>query len=144
MAPPDPRPLYNQPGIAVADQVVLVEGEKCAQVLNNLGVCATTAMHGANAPVDKTDWSPLAGKVVLIWPDRDKPGWEYADRASQAILAAGAMSCAILYPPAEKPEGWDAADAFTDGFDVQGFLLAGDRVPVALQSDAPIERTASM
>lgn len=139
MAPPDPRPLYNQPGIAVADQIVLVEGEKCAQVLSNLGVCATTAMHGANAPIDKTDWSPLAGKVVLIWPDRDKPGWEYADRASQAILATGAVSCAILYPPVEKPGGWDAADAVTDGFDVQGFLLAGDRVPVALQSDAPIE-----
>lgn len=139
MAPPDPRPLYNQPGIAVADQVVLVEGEKCAQVLITLGVCATTAMHGANASVDKTDWSPLAGKVVLIWPDRDKPGWEYADRASQAILAVGAVSCAIVYPPAEKPEGWDAADAVADGFDVQGFLLTGDRVPVALQLDAPIE-----
>lgn len=139
MAPPDPRPLYNQPAIASADQVVLVEGEKCAQVLIDLGICATTAMHGANAPVDKTDWSPLAGKVVLIWPDRDKPGWEYADRASQAILAAGAVSCTILYPPAEKSDGWDAADAVADGFDVQGFLLTGDRVPVALQSDAPIE-----
>ena len=111
MAPPNPRPLYNQPGIATAGQIVLAEGEKCAQALIDAGVCATTAMFGANAPVDKTDWSPLDGKVVLIWPDRDKPGWEYADRASQAILAAGAESVAILYPPAEKPDGWDAADA---------------------------------
>jgi putative DNA primase/helicase len=31
MAPPDPRPLYNQPGLAAAGHVVLVEGEKCAQ-----------------------------------------------------------------------------------------------------------------
>ena len=72
-------------------------------------------MHGANAPVGKTDWSPLSGKHVLIWPDRDKPGWHYADQASQAILQAGARSCVILQPPAEKPEGWDMADALTDG-----------------------------
>jgi putative DNA primase/helicase len=130
MAPPDPRPLYNQPGLAAASQVVLAEGEKCAQALIDVGVVATTAMHGANAPVDKTDWSPLAGKSVLIWPDRDKPGWDYADRASQAILDAGAATVAILVPPGDKPEGWDAADAIAQGFDVGGFLAAGERMPV--------------
>jgi putative DNA primase/helicase len=71
--------------------------------LDRCGVVATTAMHGANAPVDKTDWSPLAGKSVLIWPDRDKPGWDYATAAAQAILSAGAKSCHILYPPEDKP-----------------------------------------
>ena len=135
MAPPDPRPLFNQPGISYAERIVLVEGEKCAQALIELGVCATTAMHGANAPVDKTDWTPLAGKHVLIWPDRDKPGWDYADRASQAILLAGALSCAILQPPEEKPEGWDVADARVEGFDVAGFIAAGDRMPVVRQAD---------
>lgn len=38
MAPPDPRPLYNQPGLVGASQVVLVEGEKCAQALIDAGV----------------------------------------------------------------------------------------------------------
>ena len=66
MAPPEPRPLYNQPAMQHADTVVLVEGEKCAQSLIDAGICATTAMHGANAPVEKTDWSPLAGKNVQI------------------------------------------------------------------------------
>lgn len=130
MAPPEPRPLYNQPGIHNAAQVVLVEGEKCAQALIELGIVATTAMHGANAPVDKTDWSPLAGKAVLIWPDRDKPGWEYAVQAAQAILSAGAKSCHILYPPEEAAEGWDAADAVMEGFDVAAFLAHGPRVQV--------------
>ena len=128
MAPPEPRPLYNQPGMKDAAQVVLVEGEKCAQALIDAGIAATTAMHGANAPVDKTDWSPLAGKFVLIWPDRDKPGWEYATRAAQAILSAGAKSCHILYPPEEAAEGWDAADAVSEGFDVAAFLAHGPRV----------------
>ena len=128
MTPPDPRPLYNQPGMLNAAQVVLVEGEKCAQTLIDAGIVATTAMHGANAPVDKTDWSPLAGKAVLIWPDRDKPGWEYATQAAQAILSAGAKSCHILYPPEEAAEGWDAADAIAEGFDVATFLTHGPRL----------------
>ncbi|RTW74503.1 hypothetical protein DZA07_31300 [Pseudomonas aeruginosa] len=130
MAPPEPRPLYNQPGLAAASRVVLVEGEKCAQALIEIGIAATTAMHGANAPVDKTDWTPLAGKAVLIWPDRDKPGWEYAVQAAQAILSAGAKSCHILYPPEEAAEGWDAADAVAEGFDVAAFLAHGPRVQV--------------
>ncbi|CAJ0861537.1 hypothetical protein KTD09_06570 [Burkholderia multivorans] len=130
MAPPEPRPLYNQPGIKEAAQVVLVEGEKCAQALIETGIVATTAMHGANAPVDKTDWSPLAGKAVLVWPDRDKPGWEYAVQAAQAILSAGAKTCHILYPPEEAADGWDAADAVMEGFDVAAFLAHGPRVQV--------------
>ena len=130
MAPPDPRPLYNQPGMKDAAQVVLVEGEKCAQALIEAGVVATTAMHGANAPVDKTDWSPLNGKAVLIWPDRDKPGWDYAAQAAQAALAAGAKSCHILYPPEQAPEGWDVADAIAEGFDVAHHLAHGPRMQI--------------
>ena len=128
MAPPEPRPLYNQPGMASASQIVLVEGEKCAQALIEVGIVATTAMHGANAPVEKTDWSPLAGKSVLIWPDRDKPGWDYGAQAAQAVLSAGAKSCHILYPPEDAAEGWDAADAIAEGFDVAVFLAHGPRL----------------
>ena len=140
MAPPEPRPLYNQPGLVSVDTVILVEGEKCAQALMDAGICATTAMHGANAPVDKTDWSPLAGKSVLIWPDRDKPGWAYAAQASQTILSAGAKSCHVLYPPENAADGWDAADAIAQGFDVAAFLAHGPRLEMhALIEDAEPE-----
>jgi putative DNA primase/helicase len=130
MAPPEPRTLYNQPAIRDADTVVLVEGEKCAQALIDAGICATTAMHGANAPVEKTDWSPLAGKNVLIWPDRDKPGWTYEMTAADALLAAGAISCVVLLPPDDQPAGWDVADALADGFDVTDFIANGPRISV--------------
>jgi hypothetical protein len=119
---PDPRPLYNQPGIATASQVVLVEGEKCADALMAKGICATTAMNGANAPVEKTDWSPLAGKHVLIWPDNDESGKAYALRAADALRLAGAVSVAVLTPPVGKPLKWDAADAVNEGFDIPAFL----------------------
>ena len=141
--PPNPRPLYNQPGLAQAPTVIVVEGEKCAKALIDAGICATTAMHGANAPVDKTDWSPLRGKHVLFWPDRDKPGWEYALSAADASLLAGALSCAVLFPPDGKAEGWDAADALSEGFEVQEFLSSAARItvqpPAAEEPDIPGE-----
>ena len=124
---PDPRPLYNQPALAKARDVVLVEGEKCAQALIDNGICATTAMHGANAPVDKTDWSPLAGKTVVIWPDRDPPGWDYAESAARACVAAGSSAVAILVPPTDQPANWDAADAVAAGFDCAAFIADGER-----------------
>jgi putative DNA primase/helicase len=132
--PPTPRPLYNQMGLASIEEgqsVILVEGEKSAQALIDIGVVATTAMNGAQAPVEKTDWSPLARKSVTIWPDRDKPGWDYAEKVAQALHKAGVTDCYILYPPEFKPEGWDAADAIADpDFDVWGFFSVGQRLPV--------------
>ena len=113
---PDPRPLYNQPAMVPARQVVLVEGEKCAQALIEQGVVATTAMNGARAPIEKTDWAPLRGKNVVIWPDRDPPGWDYAENAARACVAAGSASVCILLPPSDKPDKWDAADAVAEGF----------------------------
>ena len=127
--------------------MVLVEGEKCAQALIDMGIVATTAMHGANAPTDKTDWSALSGKAVLIWPDRDKPGWEYATQAAQAILSAGAKSCHVLYPPEDAVEGWDAADAIAEGFDVATFLAHGPRLQmhdVADDSDPVVSSDESV
>ena len=124
---PDPRPLYNQPAVAQANQVILVEGEKCADALIQLGIVATTAMNGAKAPIDKTNWAPLAGKSVLIWPDRDAPGWDYAENAAKACVAAGSVSVAILVPPSDKPEKWDAADAAIEGFNCVEFIQQAER-----------------
>lgn len=130
-AAPTPRPLYNQPGVSESETVILVEGEKCAEALINAGVVATTAMNGAKSPVDKTDWSPLAGKSVLIWPDADGPGWEYADAASKAIMAAGATSCRILIPEDDRPKKWDAADAIAEGIDPRAWIISAAKDDVA-------------
>ncbi len=124
---PDPRPLYNLPGIALATEVVLVEGEKAAQALIDAGITATTSMHGSNAPMEKTDWSPLARKRVTIWPDKDKAGWEYAEAAAKAARTSRAVTVSILTPPADKPEKWDAADAIAEGMDIQAFLNSAQR-----------------
>ncbi len=128
MRAPEIRPLYNQVGLKTADAVVLVEGEKCAAALIDLGICATTAMHGAKAPIDKTDWSPLKGKRVIVWPDHDEAGQIYARNAASAAARAGALSVEILKIPPDKPAKWDAADAVAEGLDVQAILKNWERM----------------
>lgn len=120
---PSPRPLYNLPGIINADHVVLVEGEKPAQALIGKGIAATTAMGGAQAPTDKTDWSPLAGKTVTIWPDNDAAGRQYARNVRAALEKAGVAGIRELPIPAGKPPKWDAADAVAEeGADITALL----------------------
>ncbi|GAG65134.1 unnamed protein product, partial [marine sediment metagenome] len=137
---PDPRPLYNQVQIAKSEQVVLVEGEKAADALIKRGIVATTAMNGANAPVDKTDWSPLKDKQVLIWPDNDEAGKTYATRAAEAIKQTGAISVSILQIPKDKPEKWDAFDAINDGMDINNFVYATKKQCVKDNDLAPYFR----
>ena len=135
MRAPDLRPLYNQPQITTASQIILVEGEKAADALIGQGLVATTAMNGAHAPISKTDWTPLKGKQVLIWPDNDEAGQQYAARAAQAIVQVGASLVAILHLPDNKPEKWDAYDAVAEGMDVWAIVRDSQRTVL---KDAPI------
>lgn len=135
---PAVRPLYNLPEIASAEALVLVEGEKCADALMQLGIVATTAMGGAAAAIDKTDWSPLAGKTVAVWPDHDEAGAKYADTIVPKLQAMGVTVRRVAVPD-DKPRKWDAADAVTEGFDVEALLKAS----VHLDGDRPSERKKS-
>ena len=119
---PNPRPLYNIPGILKAKTVVLVEGEKSADSLMRHGITATTAMFGANAPIDKTDWEPLKNKHVIIWPDHDEPGRQYADKVSLKLKNLGVASIQILQIPENKPKGYDAADSDAEGVNLDNFI----------------------
>lgn len=130
---PTPRPLYNQVGLAKASHIVLVEGEKSADALIQTGVMATTAMNGAKAPIDKTDWSPLINKHVVIWPDNDEPGLEYAQKAAQAILSSGAASVQVMMVPSDKPNKWDAADAVVEGLSINEFIRECIQAPLPIQ-----------
>jgi putative DNA primase/helicase len=86
---PDVRPLYRLDALSRYDgPVVLVEGEKCADALNDMGILATTAFGGCNG-IKKTDLSPLRGRDVIIWPDNDEPGRKYADNALRRLQEIG-------------------------------------------------------
>ena len=123
---PDIRPMYNIPNILASERVIWVEGEKCADSLNEAGYTATCTIGGAGALTKKTsaqfDFSPLQGKEVILWPDNDPAGKKLADLIQDLALAAGAKSVTMLTPPMGKPEGWDASDAITEGFNIESFL----------------------
>lgn len=71
-APPHPHPIYNRTRIKSASEVIVVEGEKCVEALNCAGWVATTAPTGGGpGKAVLSDWKPLAGKIVYLWPDHD-------------------------------------------------------------------------
>ncbi|MCF8496478.1 MAG: AAA family ATPase [Alphaproteobacteria bacterium] len=132
-AMPESRLLYNLPGVAASDRIIITEGEKCAQVLIDLGIPATTVMGGANFDPAKTDFSPLAGKDIIIWPDNDKAGQKYVERLKSGLQSIKPRSLRVIIPPADKPEKWDAADAVQDGLNIQGFLNSVLQSKIQLQ-----------
>lgn len=67
-----PIPLYNLKNIIDAKTVLVVEGEKCVFLAHQHGIPCTTSAMGAGKAAH-TDWSPLAGKNVVLWPDHDDP-----------------------------------------------------------------------
>lgn len=142
--PPDPRPLYNLDRLAAhpAATVIVCEGEKAADAAAHLlpepRFVTTSSLNGAESP-GKSDWSPLAGRAVIVWPDHDEPGQHYALKVRRLAQEAGAASAGILSLPLPHPEtdeagaaalssgfspwrrpkhgkGWDAADALAEGF----------------------------
>jgi 5S rRNA maturation endonuclease (ribonuclease M5) len=133
MRMPEPRPLYNLPAVAASDAVVLVEGEKCADALMQLGIVATTAMGGASTAIDKTDWTPLAGKTVAVWPDHDEAGARYADAVIPKLMHIGAKVRRVNVPQ-DKRKKWDAADAVAEGFEVEELLRSSRPVADAVRS----------
>jgi hypothetical protein len=136
-SPKSNRPLYNMPNVVASDTVILTEGEKAADALIAAGIAATSAMGGAKAPTEKTDWSPLSGKRVVIWPDNDPPGMSYALAAAQAIRAAGAASVLIMPIPPGKAEGWDAADAAVEGINLSQYVAEAQEKASPAPTEAP-------
>ena len=119
---PAPRPLYNLPVLAERpDAPVLVcEGEKATDAATALfqdHVCITS--QGGSGAAAKSDWSPLAGRAVAIWPDHDEPGANYAGAVAALARAAGAVSVRVVGVPEDWPAGWDIADPLPDGVTVE-------------------------
>ena len=59
--PPGPLPLYRADALPADGLVFVVEGEKCAEVVLDMGLAAVTSAHGSQSP-GKSDWTPLAGR----------------------------------------------------------------------------------
>jgi uncharacterized protein (DUF927 family) len=121
------RPVYNLDKIEASPQsaIVIVEGEKSAEAAAKIFPSSiTTTSSGGSKAWSKTSWQALSGRRILIWPDADKPGLEYADSVASMLHSTGcdvtiinSMGLAAIAPNGSKREvvqGWDAADAIEE------------------------------
>lgn len=109
--PSEQRPLYALDRLA-ADanaRVFVAEGEKCADQLAALGLLATTSPSGASSAA-KADWSPLAGREVVILPDADDAGCKYAEEVLGLLRALNPPARAAIAPLPGLTLGEDAVE----------------------------------
>lgn len=135
---PAPRLLYRLPEL-IADPItpiIVTEGEKKADVVPMLfpGYLGTTSM-GCACAAKLSDWMPLAGRNVIIWPDHEAPGQHCANDTAALATAPGAAAVAIVAVPADWREGWDIADPLPAG-------VEPDALSRLLQSAIPWTPTA--
>ena len=108
----DKRPMYNLGLLKMRDPsqgpVFVVEGEKCADGLMGIGLMAVTSLNGSASP-KKTDWSPLRGYDVVIFPDNDPAGEKYAEKVTGLLRDSGVKSVvtANIEGLPEKGDVWD-------------------------------------
>ena len=135
---PAPRPLYALPDLLATptgSRVYVTEGEKAADAARAVGLTATTSPHGSKS-AGKVDWSPVAGRDVVILPDHDPAGERYADDVARLATAAGAKSVRVVRLVdlwAAMPEGGDMADLWKH--------RGGDVDPIRVEVEALADKT---
>ncbi|HEX2998835.1 MAG TPA: hypothetical protein VHR86_01155, partial [Armatimonadota bacterium] len=133
---PEKRPLYGLETLTedtVGFPACISEGEKAVQAARQLMpgfVCLTSS--GGSKGAGKTDWTSLIGRRVVIWPDADKPGMDYAWTVAKELRQVGVTDVHIINVSAVfgagMKEGFDAADALARGWTAErlGRALAAD------------------
>lgn len=88
---PKPRPLYGLADLRPG-QVFIAEGEKCRDALAKATGFNFVSWAGGTHGIKHADWSPLAGRSVVIWPDADDPGFKTAGEIADILQP---MSCRV-------------------------------------------------
>ena len=147
-AMPPPQPSYRLPELLdrPTDLVYVCEGEKAADAAVKCGLLATTSAGGANA-AEKTDWSPMAGRRVVILPDYDDAGRKYAADVARLCLAAGAQDVRILdwariIPHNELFAGYDIADAVAKCSNDDELRALRERIEEIAEQTEPVTKPA--
>lgn len=142
---PNPRPLFNLDKLLhdTKKPVLIVEGEKAALAAEKFINIYTvvTWSSGANS-IKNTDFTPLTNRSVLLWPDADEPGIK-AMSILASILKPICQQVKVINT--DQANGWDAADALSEGFNQSKFLSWAKPLVIDLnksqanKSQAPIQ-----
>jgi hypothetical protein len=104
--PKRPWPLYGLMELPVGQRVYVCQSESAAEEARRAGLAAVAVAHGPNG-VEKTDFSPLSGRDVVILPDNriidGAVAWEpgAVDIAADGVLLSGRRR-RKPGPPADK------------------------------------------
>lgn len=116
-AMPRPRPLYGAQELSIRpdDKVIVTEGESCRDAARDLWPgMLSVSWCGGTAGAKHTDWSPLYGRDVVLWPDNDAPGVMVMDEIAAELHAHGATVRIVEVPGTNKAKGWDIVDALKE------------------------------
>jgi hypothetical protein len=116
-APDGPKLPYRLPELIAAPpgaQILVVEGEKCADAAARLGFVATCNSEGADNGKG-AKWTPelnkwFAGRNVVLLPDNDTPGRRHVEHVAKQLHGVAA-SVRIL----ELAEHWPHGDPMPKG-----------------------------
>jgi len=140
---PAPRPLYNLAALHARPdaQVIVCEGEKAADHAQQLfpRLVAVAWPNGAQS-VAKVDWSPLAGRSILLWPDNDDEGRKAM--AKVATLIKDPAKLLTIDAPPGSPEKWDIADSDWTPAEALAYVKANHRpmeIPQPDPEPAPLQ-----
>jgi putative DNA primase/helicase len=155
----DPRPLYLHGALRPELPVLVVEGEKCADAAYDMlwQWFDVVSWPGGGKAVPKADWSPLAGRTVILWadadakpfkdghaaageimPEADQPGMKAMVKLADILAELGCTVQFIDIPaPGVKPDGWDIADLIADGATQDDVHAWTAKLRAGAQADAP-------
>lgn len=111
-APASPRPLYRLHELVSLPpeaRVYVCEGEKAADAACELELPATTSFGGSQA-ANKTDWTPLAGRDVVLLPDHDAAGGKYADAVKRILAELNPRPTLRIVTLPDLPDGGDIVE----------------------------------
>lgn len=131
------RYLYNLPKVQEAiknDEIIIfVEGEKCCDILNKMGFCATTIPFGANSVTTKYmenyKMQLKDAKIVFI-SDNDNNGFQFISKFKNELKDIASIKEIVLKDVIDKfPEAGDIEEYFALGGTKEKLIELIDNAP---------------
>ena len=130
-------PLYRLTALPESGPLHVFEGEKKTAVAAAMKLAATTSAGGSKA-ASKTDWTPLRGRDVRIWPDADEAGERYAATVADILTKLTPPArLKIVRLPYEAGTGKDIADFLAEGHGASELRKLVEAAPLWEPPSAP-------
>lgn len=126
--------IYNLPKVVQAvkegQTIFMVEGEKDADLLNSMGLVATTNYEGAGKGKFKKQYVKyFTGANVVVIQDNDQPGRESAETIINRLIDVVKSIKNIDLGNISKYDGFDVTDYFDIGYTKDEFLEMVEQTP---------------